>query len=244
MATTRPRRRSIMPGSTACVACTTPMKLTFIIRWNNAASERPKGADSAAPALAMRMSTGWRAAAAASADLTETSSATSATSANFAAPALTASSSVARLRPRMVTTAPASVRGAAPARPMPRPPPVTTAWEECESFDMLGPFLGLPAREQLPIYFKLKTIARPPSRRPRLTANRPKLASPLQQIEDRQHGGARKGYHAKRHRLFRQDMEYPWAGVFSKGRHRLDLRVRDQQRSRPVRAGAYPPDPG
>ena len=70
-ATIRPRRRSIIPGNTACVAWTTPMKLTSIIRWNNAASERPNGADSAAPALAIRMSIGCRAAASAMADLTE-----------------------------------------------------------------------------------------------------------------------------------------------------------------------------
>ena len=47
------------------------MKLTSIIRWNSAASERPNGADSAAPALAIRMSIGCRAAASAMADLTD-----------------------------------------------------------------------------------------------------------------------------------------------------------------------------
>ena len=41
------------------------MKLTSIMRWNSAASERPNGADSAAPALAIRMSIGCRAAASA-----------------------------------------------------------------------------------------------------------------------------------------------------------------------------------
>ena len=123
-------------GNTACVAWTTPMKLTSIIRWNNAASERPKGADSAAPALAIRMSIGCRAAAAAIADLTEAPSATSATSANCAAPDAMASSSVARLRPSTVTTAPASDSACDIARPMPRPPPVTSAWEERDNWDI------------------------------------------------------------------------------------------------------------
>jgi hypothetical protein len=47
------------------------MKLTSIIRWNSAASERPNGADSAAPALAIRTSMGCRAVASAIADLTD-----------------------------------------------------------------------------------------------------------------------------------------------------------------------------
>src|SRR5215210_4706897 len=62
-------------------------------------------------------------------------SATSATTAKFASPAATASSSVARLRPSTVTVAPARARVDAIARPMPRPPPVTTAWEERGSPD-------------------------------------------------------------------------------------------------------------
>src|SRR5438132_2771986 len=106
------------------------MKLTSIIRWNSAASERPKGADSAAPALAISISIGCRPAASATADLTDAWSATSATAANCAAPDATASSSVARLRPSTVTVAPAFDSAADIANPMPRPPPVTSAWEE------------------------------------------------------------------------------------------------------------------
>src|SRR5580704_2388981 len=50
-----------------------------------------------------------------------------------------ASSSVARLRPSTVTVAPACESVEAMARPMPRPPPVTSACEERGSPDMHGP---------------------------------------------------------------------------------------------------------
>ena len=43
------------------MVCTTPMKLTSIMRRNSAASDLPNGADSALPALAIRISIGWRA---------------------------------------------------------------------------------------------------------------------------------------------------------------------------------------
>ena len=102
------------------------------------------------------MSIGCRAAAAAMADLTEAWSATSATAANCAAPDATASSSVARLRPSTVTVAPACDSAADIARPMPRPPPVTSAWEERDRWDMSGP----PADERFSIYFKLQAFAR------------------------------------------------------------------------------------
>ena len=44
-----------------------------------------------------------------------------------------------RLRPSIVTIAPACDNAAATSRPMPRPPPVTSAWEERDSFDIGGP---------------------------------------------------------------------------------------------------------
>jgi hypothetical protein len=63
-------------------------------------------------------------------------SATSATAANCAAPDATASPSVARLRPSTVTVAPAFDSAADIASPMPRPPPVTSAWEERDNEDI------------------------------------------------------------------------------------------------------------
>src|SRR5216683_2379056 len=115
------------------------MKSTSIMRRNSAASDFANGADSATPALAIRISIGWRLAASAIAALTAAWSATSATPAKCASPAATASSSVARLRPSTVTVAPARTSADAIARPMPRPPPVTRAWEERGSPDMRGP---------------------------------------------------------------------------------------------------------
>jgi hypothetical protein len=58
------------------------------------------------------------------------------TAANCAAPDATASSSVARLRPSTVTVAPAFDSAADIASPMPRPPPVTSAWEERDNGDI------------------------------------------------------------------------------------------------------------
>src|SRR5512138_1324387 len=146
------------------------MKLTSIMRWNSAASERPDGADSAAPALATRTSIGCRTAASAMADLTKAWSATSAAAEKCAAPDATAASSVARLRPSTVTVAPAFDSAAATASPMPRPPPVTSAWEERDNGD-----IGLASRGWSSIYFKLQAFAirdgghtmtcRPPRRR-------------------------------------------------------------------------------
>ncbi len=113
------------------------MKLTSIIRWNSAASERPKGADSAAPALAIRMSIGCRAAASAMADLTE---ACIGDVGHFSEMRRTGCDgfiercAIAAEHGHDSTgfaTAPADI-----ARPMPRPPPVTSAWEERDSWDI------------------------------------------------------------------------------------------------------------
>src|ERR1700719_1652242 len=155
----RPYGRFFIAGSTAWTAWTTPMKLTSIIRPNNAASDFANGADSAMPAFAIRMSIGCRAAASAIAAVTAARSATSATPAKCAAPAATASSRVARSRPSTETVAPARASVDAISRPMPRPPPVTSACEERGSPDMRK----LPSESNgvaTCIYFKLQAFAR------------------------------------------------------------------------------------
>src|SRR5882757_5295897 len=76
--------------------------------------------------------------------------------ANCAAPRATAWSSAARLRPSTVTVAPARDNVAAISRPIPRPPPVTSACEERDSSDMRQ--FPYPLFEA--IYFKLKIFAR------------------------------------------------------------------------------------
>src|SRR3984885_13377688 len=153
----RPWGRSRIDGSAAWIQWTTPKKLTSIMRRNNAASDLAKLADSAAPALAIRISIGWRAAASRIAGSTAAGSVTSATTEKRATPCATSSSRAAFWRPSTVTTAPALVNCAAISRPMPRAAPVTTACGECGSLVTRN----LPERFQRPfgfgyiLYFKL-----------------------------------------------------------------------------------------
>src|SRR4051794_13443956 len=68
-----------------------------------------------------------------------------------------ASSSVAPLRPTIVTVAPACFSARAISRPMPRPPPVTIACTVCGSPDMRAPpFISLATTDRQDILnFKL-----------------------------------------------------------------------------------------
>src|SRR3954467_4852606 len=74
--------------------------------------------------------------------------------AKCAAPEPTAASSVARLRPSTVTVAPAFDSVDATASPMPRPPPVTSAWLKRGNGD-----IGRPPGGRSSLYFKLQAFA-------------------------------------------------------------------------------------
>ncbi len=129
MLTTRPKPACSMPGRTAWVAATAPATLTRHIRSNIARGGfLERSGFGGAGGVDQQQNRGRApAAAAANAFAVAASSVTSAATANAAWPALTASCSGASRRPRTVTRAPAAVSAAAIARPMPVPPPVTSA---------------------------------------------------------------------------------------------------------------------
>ena len=55
---------------------------------------------------------------------------------------------------------------------------------------------------------------------------------------------SRRRHHPERRRLRRHRVEHPRPALLPQGDLRLDLRLRDQQRPRPVRPGPHPPAPG
>src|SRR5205823_9007060 len=69
-----------------------------------------------------------------------------------------AASNVARSRPSTVTVAPARARLDAIGRPIPRPPPVTRAWEERGRPDMRSSSCALHCSDTC-VYFRLQAFA-------------------------------------------------------------------------------------
>src|SRR5665213_2138284 len=102
----------------------------------------------------------------------------------------------------------------------------------------------MEARTGYILYFKLlqeinrRSAQRGQPRRACLTEKAPRVASADRNKEE-YHGRSRKRYHAKRNGVFRQDLEYSRTGLFPQGGDGLDLRVRDQQRSRPICPRTY-----
>ena len=123
---TRPKPRSIMPGSTARVRRSAPWKFT-ISRSNTSSPRRRNGPVSAPPALLTRISIGVSRRFGDWAGPMDCASVMSAVIAPRAWPADNAARSAASSRPSAVTSMPAADSAAATARPMPLPPPVTSA---------------------------------------------------------------------------------------------------------------------
>src|SRR6266705_292471 len=123
MLTIRPRPRSIMPSSTACVALSAPLKLTAIRRSQSAGSLSTKSASRSQPALLTSTSTGPRASPTArTAPASADRSLTSAAAPSARPPAMTISFATARALPpsrsAMPTAIPARARRSAMARPI------------------------------------------------------------------------------------------------------------------------------
>ena len=124
----RPKPRSIMPGSTAWLAWTAPIRCTFHIVRNTAGSALANGADLDRAGIvdedgdrpARRFGGGHLAL-----DLARVGDVGNAAAGGVAGG--DRSRSGASVRPITVTVAPAPASAAATARPMPRPPPVTKA---------------------------------------------------------------------------------------------------------------------
>src|SRR4051812_3128 len=85
-----------------------------------------------------------------------------------------ASSSVAPLRPTIVTVAPASFRARAISRPMPRPPPVTIACAAAGSPDIRAPPRPLQHHRNLEVILTFKFLQQ--HARSGLTPRLPRLA--------------------------------------------------------------------
>ena len=139
---TRPQPASRMPGRQARMVRKAPSRLVAIMLRQNSSDILWKARPSATPALAMQIWTGPRASTAA-AILASTSASSRTSIARPNRPSPATSSSTSCRRPVIVTCTPCAANALAMARPMPVPPPVTSA---CFPASSMSEFSSLHVR--------------------------------------------------------------------------------------------------